>query len=862
MKKTIKSSLISCLFVTLVVFSAFFVGCGSLTDFLDNLKSGYSVYFVDSTITLEKGEQRTFSYKDLKFADLSESVDPSTINFSLASSNSIAVGAAGKTITARSAGTARVTLTTEQGYKAYLDVKVAESAFDAKIVFPLGRVLPVDGEYSVDAYLVLNDGERSASDYKIAWSVNGKAVSFTGNPLTLYKQSAGVYEIKAAVTSNGKTLSATATAVYTKGEIISPEIVADTLPVSVGEKKTLTLKEKFDYAEWYVSGKLACEGSSFDFSAEKPGKYEIYAVCGDKVSKSVTVAVKGNVEIEELKANYDEAYPDLSVSWKGAEGATYRVTALSGNEIVKTLITAENQAVLQIGCDKPYEITVEAVSDGVLAPSEQKATLTVDAVDSIEKYYLQKKYCYGNYYISDEDEFFEFFDYMMYFRKQPIGVNSTRSSEKVYMAFDYGDYDDLLGRAFEFSGITGSYSIGGETDGRTATVTIDFYTVDTPSVASSYDQKYHCDNLGALPVNYASGEKIDYFSAATKGKISVTTTDQAYRVAEKGYVPQPVVGSSAERVYAYAENVLDSIVCKQMTDEQIARAVYEYIMNKNTYDGSVVNLDIEQSVKSASFYMESVLIESNEKGGKTYGVCDAMSKTFAFLCNMANVKAVRVTGYAGSGDSKGGHAWNKVLLDGQWYVVDCTWGDAGIKISKKSGFSSTSVRMESASHSYFLLTDEQVSKTHVEDNLKYPDSSAVPYDYYAREKAVTSQQSVPLYLQSTGTKLNSDLKAIAAYLVKTVGSQNKNEAYGVTVNDAYDGIEFAVCARSLEEAKQMLADKTSLSSFYRTLTSAGLSYNSVLDGNVVYLIVAEDGVLNNKVPASGDDPIHRFWWWL
>ena len=53
MKKTIKSSLISCLFVTLVVFSAFFVGCGSLTDFLDNLKSGYSVYFVDSTITLE-----------------------------------------------------------------------------------------------------------------------------------------------------------------------------------------------------------------------------------------------------------------------------------------------------------------------------------------------------------------------------------------------------------------------------------------------------------------------------------------------------------------------------------------------------------------------------------------------------------------------------------------------------------------------------------------------------------------------------------------------------------------------------------------------------------------------------------------
>ncbi|MGN1093553.1 MAG: hypothetical protein ACI4SC_01060, partial [Candidatus Neoclostridium sp.] len=272
MKKTIKRSLISCLFAALTAFAAFFAGCGSLTGFLDNLKSGYSVYFVDSAITLEKGEQRTFSYEDLKFADLSESVDPSAINFSLDSSDSITVGAAGKTVTARSAGTARVTLTTEQGYKAYLDVTVAESAFSAKIAFPLGRVLPVDGEYSVDAYLVLNDGERSASDYKIAWSVNGKAVSFTGNPLTLYKQSAGVYEIKATVTSGGKTLSATATAVYTEGEITAPEIVAGTEPVSVGEKKTLTLKEKFDYAEWYVSDRLAGEGSSFDFSAEKPGK--------------------------------------------------------------------------------------------------------------------------------------------------------------------------------------------------------------------------------------------------------------------------------------------------------------------------------------------------------------------------------------------------------------------------------------------------------------------------------------------------------------------------------------------------------------------------------------------------------------
>ncbi len=870
--RKISRRLISCLFIAVLCLAPLFSGCEALSGFIDQLKSGYSVYFTDSAITLEKGEQRTFSYKDLKFEDLDGRVDPSDIEFSLSSSDSIIVGSAGKTITARSVGSTKVTLTTNEGYKAYLTVTVAANAHSAELVFPLGRILPLSSEYSVDAYLVLDDGKRSASDYKVNWSVDGKEVSFAGNPLTLYKNGAGIHEIKAFVYSDGKAISASAYAGYYSGEITAPFVKVNKNIINTGETATFSLEkeaydmpassleEVYNYAEWYVGDVPVAEGNAPEFTPSEAGIYEVYAVVAGKASAPVTLIVKGEAKAENVRASYDLSYPDLTVEWNGTAGASYTVEAKSDGATAITLTTDKTSVVIPVSSEKNLTVSVKVKEDGYFTAPEVAATTTVEALSESEKFYLNKKYCYGNYYISSETEFFDFFDYMMYFRKQPIGVKSTKWTERVYMAYDYGDYDDLVGRAFEYSGITGSYNIGGTIDGNTATITIEFYTVDTPSVRSSYNQKYHYDALDALPVNFRTGTQINYFAAADKGSITVSTTDQMYRVSERGYKPVPEKGTSAERVYAYAEKVLDSIVCSEMTDEQIARAIYEYIMNKNTYDGSVTDLDIDDSVKSASFYMESVLIESNENSGNTYGVCDAMSKTFAFLCNMANVKAVRVTGYAGSGSDKGGHAWNKVLLDGKWYVVDCTWGDAGVKINKKSGLSYTSVRLESASHTYFLLADEDIAQTHVEDTLLYPATSAIPYDYYATEKATYSASSTPLYLQTTGSELVSDLKIIANYLA-TKKSDDKS-AYGLSMNSAYRGIEFSVCPRSLTEVKQILSDKKTSNEFYRILTRAGLSYNAFADGDTFYVIVADEDVLYNRVIGGDDDPIRRFWWWI
>lgn len=855
MYKFVRKTFICIIVTSLLLFSGC-SGCEIIDDILQSLSSGYSVYFADSDITMTKGDKITIDSDDLIFQDLAEGRDASDISFSLSTSDSAVVKVSGKTIQAQSTGRATITLVTEDGEKGYLRVTVESAVQSVEFAFPFGRFLPCSSDYSVDVYAVVNGGTASASEYKIAWYVNGKAISnYSGNPLTLYNSgSPAVSEVKAVVYNDGKSFSVSDCVGYYAGGLTAvekPVISADKTVFSTGETVKLSLREEFDYAEWYISGEYCGEGSTVEFTPDKAGYYEVYSDCAGYRSNVLELTVCGDVTAENVEASYNETYPVLTVTWQGTNGVDCLVTAKTDKESV-SVNSSTGSASLNVNPEKAYTVTVTAAKSADFFSSTAQS-VNVSAVTEQEKYYLGMKYYDGDYYIANDVEFYEFFDYMMYFRKQPVGGKTTVSTERVYMAYDYGDYDDLLGRAFDYSTITGSYNLRGAADGKTATVVIEFFTVNTPSVKSVYAQEYHYDALDALPFDWnAGGEKVKYFSAAEKGKVKVSTTDQMFRVAEKGYVPVPEIGSSAANVYSFAEQVLDDIVSEDMTDMERARAIYEYIMYKNTYDGSVVEYDIEKSVKSASFYMESILIEED-----SYGVCDAMSKTFSFLCNMANVKAVRVTGYAGSGSQKGGHAWNKVSIDGNWYIVDCTWGDANVPVRKKSGFSYKGIRLESASHTYFLLTDADVASTHVAGNDEGPATSTVPYCYYARAEENGSSPS--LYIQSEGAKLVEDLENIAQYIVDNASESRKIVAYGIDRVSNYYGIEFSVCRRSLEAADKIMTGKTR-SSFYTKLTRAGLTYNVVCDDDTYFVIVNKGSLLYNSVPNSNETPSRPYWW--
>lgn len=53
-----------------------------------------------------------------------------------------------------------------------------------------------------------------------------------------------------------------------------------------------------------------------------------------------------------------------------------------------------------------------------------------------------------------------------------------------------------------------------------------------------------------------------------------------------------------------------------------------------------------------------------------YGVCESYSEAFQVLLNAVGIQCTGIVGTAG-----GGHKWNAVQLDGEWYVCDVTFDD-------------------------------------------------------------------------------------------------------------------------------------------------------------------------------------------
>ena len=65
-------------------------------------------------------------------------------------------------------------------------------------------------------------------------------------------------------------------------------------------------------------------------------------------------------------------------------------------------------------------------------------------------------------------------------------------------------------------------------------------------------------------------------------------------------------------------------------------------------------------------------------GIPNYAVCDGYSLAFEYLLQQCGINAIFMGGYGGATEATaGGHAWNEVQIDNEWYEVDVTWDDHG-----------------------------------------------------------------------------------------------------------------------------------------------------------------------------------------
>lgn len=144
-------------------------------------------------------------------------------------------------------------------------------------------------------------------------------------------------------------------------------------------------------------------------------------------------------------------------------------------------------------------------------------------------------------------------------------------------------------------------------------------------------------------------------------------------------------------------------------------AVYEYILNNTDYDMKIrdkIANGKNDSETNASQTIASVFIDK-----KT--VCAGYSKATQYLLNKLGIFCIYVSGSAkGEGNN---HAWNLVRIEGEYYLLDTTWGTP-IDIATQE---------RRISYDYFCLTTDEFNKTHTPNgDIELPDCTATKYNYY------------------------------------------------------------------------------------------------------------------------------------
>lgn len=138
--------------------------------------------------------------------------------------------------------------------------------------------------------------------------------------------------------------------------------------------------------------------------------------------------------------------------------------------------------------------------------------------------------------------------------------------------------------------------------------------------------------------------------------------------------------------------------------------LYEWLIKNTEYDR-----DVEDNQNICSVFLQ----------GRS--VCQGYAKAMQYMLQKADISCLMLTGFT-NGER---HAWNLVRVNGNYYYLDPTWGDASYTYQ---GSASEGSSAPTINYDYFLVTEDEMTRTHsFEKVVELPKCTADKDNYYVRE---------------------------------------------------------------------------------------------------------------------------------
>ncbi|PLX12768.1 MAG: hypothetical protein C0598_05480, partial [Marinilabiliales bacterium] len=134
-------------------------------------------------------------------------------------------------------------------------------------------------------------------------------------------------------------------------------------------------------------------------------------------------------------------------------------------------------------------------------------------------------------------------------------------------------------------------------------------------------------------------------------------------------------------------------------EEDKTRAVYSWIANNVEYDFKLaktknkrIRISYESEEERKQKEYDIMYEDANSTLKRRKAVCEGYSSLFKILCDLNDIECVKVQGfsklsprYIGKIPKVPDHTWNAVKINGEWKLVDVTWG-AGHKDDQSGKF--------------------------------------------------------------------------------------------------------------------------------------------------------------------------------
>ncbi len=189
----------------------------------------------------------------------------------------------------------------------------------------------------------------------------------------------------------------------------------------------------------------------------------------------------------------------------------------------------------------------------------------------------------------------------------------------------------------------------------------------------------------------------EYFSATHRADTGIgVTLTMSYNMA-------PARAQTRQTEIEKAISPFLTAITSDMTDFEVVEKVYENIIDLVDYD-SIALLESKKQPKTnkpddiRNIYGVFV---------KRKAVCAGYAMAMQYILNKLGIECLYVKGDT----PRGYHAWNILKLEGEYYLMDATWGDSSDTDKKQS--------QEGVGYNYFCVNDEIAKVDHTPD-VTYP----------------------------------------------------------------------------------------------------------------------------------------------